>query len=64
MMPVDWVSEYMVTLYKGKGDKCECTSFMSKVYGECYEHRLHAELSEMLVLHIVITILNIYMYSV
>ncbi len=26
-MPVDWVSECVLPLHKGKGVKCECTGF-------------------------------------
>ncbi len=41
-MPVDWTSACVVPLYKGKGDKYECTSFrgisllsvVGKVYGK------------------------------
>ncbi len=42
MVPNDWTSAYVVPLYKGKGDKYECTSFRGisllsiagKVYGK------------------------------
>ncbi len=41
-MPMDWMSVCVVPLYKGKGDKYECTSFrgisilsiVGKVYGK------------------------------
>ncbi len=48
MVPIDWTTACVVPLYKGKGDKYECTSFkdisllsaVGKVYGKVLTNRV------------------------
>ncbi len=49
-MPNDWVNECVLPLYKGKGDKCECTDFshvsLLNVAGNVYDKVLVKRIRE------------------
>ncbi len=47
IVPVDWVSECVVSFYKGTGGKCECTSLsLLNVAGKVYHKVLVNKIRE------------------